>query len=388
MAWADPADRHREGAAPPGRSAAPESPAAPRARSDFNGDGFSDLAIGVPWEEIGSVQQAGGVNVIYGSDNGLSATAVPDDFWSQDSDEVQDGSELNDQFGTAVAAGDFNGDGFADLAVGSPFDDVGSIRSAGQVNVIYGSPNGLSPTAGRPDQLWDQNNDGVDGKAENYDLFGSSVAAGNFNGDRFADLAVHSKEMIDQKVDAGAVNVIYGSAEGLTDAGNQFWSQDSSGIEGRSEELDFFGVAVAAGDFDGNGFSDLAVGAFRENIESGTTFTDAGSVSVIYGTADGLASAGDQQWDQDSDGVQNSVSSYDVFGWAVYAANFGKGPEADLAIGAVLENSNGVLDAGGVNVIYGSPSKLHSSGNQFWSQDSTDIQDTAEIGDELGWSLG
>ena len=111
---------------------------------------------------------------------------------------------------------DFNADGYADLAIGAPFDDVGTIQAAGKVNVIYGSPDGLSATF-VPDQMWDQNSSGIDGKSEAYDLFGYTVASGDFNNDGFWDLAVHSKETIEpNKRDAGAVNVIYGSADGLS----------------------------------------------------------------------------------------------------------------------------------------------------------------------------
>src|SRR5262245_36665004 len=86
-------------------------------RADFNGDGYSDLAIGVPGEEVGGKKQAGAVNVIYGSATGLSAgggdTGVPpNQLWTQDSPGVLGVAEKEDAFGSAIAAGDFNGDGY------------------------------------------------------------------------------------------------------------------------------------------------------------------------------------------------------------------------------------------------------------------------------------
>ena len=149
------------------------------ARGDFNGDGIGDLAIGVPFEDIlgadgKTIQDAGGVNIIYGSAAGLDSEAGP-------SDQFLGYGMTNGRAGTALASGDFNGDGFADLAVGAPFDDVPtsttstivpfvtsnvtdgssntidvgesippapeqkSFQDAGRVHVFYGSPLGLDP---------------------------------------------------------------------------------------------------------------------------------------------------------------------------------------------------------------------------------------------------
>ncbi|MGH7801272.1 MAG: integrin alpha, partial [Thermodesulfobacteriota bacterium] len=115
-----------------------------RVRADFNGDGFDDLAIGVPGEDVGSINSAGAVNVIYGTSGGLSATN--DQIFTQDTSGIEDFAEVDDFFGLALTSGDFNGDGIDDLAIGVPFEDVGSIDRAGAVNVIYGTSRGLSAT--------------------------------------------------------------------------------------------------------------------------------------------------------------------------------------------------------------------------------------------------
>ena len=101
-------------------------------------------------------------------------------------------------------------------------------------------------------------------------------------------------------IDAGAVNILYGSASGLTAAGNQFWTQDNPGILERAEAGDLFGSALATGDFDGDGFADLAVGVPFENVGS---VSDAGAVNILYGSASGLTAAGNQFWAQDSPGI-------------------------------------------------------------------------------------
>jgi hypothetical protein len=77
--------------------------ASPSVRADFNGDGFADLAIGVPLEDTAGNTDDGGVNVIYGSANGLSATGSQ--FWNQDSAGIFGAAESGDQFGLSLAVG-------------------------------------------------------------------------------------------------------------------------------------------------------------------------------------------------------------------------------------------------------------------------------------------
>src|SRR5919198_5628860 len=73
--------------------------------------------------------------------------------------------------------GDFNGDGFADLAVGVPLEDVGTVANAGAVNVIYGSAAGLTAAG---NQFWHENKGGIDDSAEPGDRFGSGLAGADF----------------------------------------------------------------------------------------------------------------------------------------------------------------------------------------------------------------
>ncbi len=86
-------------------------------RADFNRDGFDDLALGVPGEDIrdgafNNIPDVGAINVIYGSPTGLSATYTANQFWHQDTPGVFDNNEAFDGFGSALAAGDFDCDGY------------------------------------------------------------------------------------------------------------------------------------------------------------------------------------------------------------------------------------------------------------------------------------
>jgi FG-GAP repeat protein len=90
-------------------------------------------------------------------------------------DREEDVGESNDFFGWSVAAGDFGGSSQADLAIGVSQEGFGSVANAGAVNVIYGSPTGLSATAKR-DQFWTQDSPGIGDAAETDDGFGTALS--------------------------------------------------------------------------------------------------------------------------------------------------------------------------------------------------------------------
>lgn len=346
---------------------------------DFNGDGHDDLAIGVPREDLSGIENCGAVHVLYGSPTGLSA--LLSDFWYQGAG-ILESSEAGDHFGSALAAGDFDGDGFDDLAVAAHGETLGGAAGAGIVQVLYGSAGGLSDAG---NQVWHQDSPNIQGMAEDADLFGYSLAAGHFNPDGFADLAIGVPfEDVGAIADAGAVNVLYGSASGLSDANNQLWHQDSGFLLDSAEESDRFGYSLAAGSFDGNVTEDLAIGVYLESIG---TATNAGAVAVLYGFSFGLSDLGNQLWHQDVGTVLDVAEDGDTLGSAVATGDFNGDSYADLAMGGDGESVDGWLLAGAVNVLYGSASGLSDAGNQLWTQNSTGVLDLAEAYDFLGGTL-
>jgi len=348
------------------------------AAGDFNGDSYDDLAVGVPGEEVGGEMAAGVVNVIYGSSSGLSAAG--NQFWTQD---LLAGTtaEAADNFGISLAVGDFNGDGYDDLAVGAPYEDLNMIGNSGWVSIIYGSAAGLVAAG---NQFWNQDVTDIEGAAEAGDVFGSSLAAGDLDHDGYDDLAIGVPgEDVSALGNAGAVNVIYGAASGLDAAGDQLWHQDSAGIVGEAEASDFFGSSLAAGDFDGNGFFDLAIGVPGEGIGASSS---AGSINVLYGSGAGLSSTGNQVWDQDSPGIAGGPEGGDSFGNALAAGFFSNDGYADLAIGVAGEDIGALVDAGAVNVIYGSSSGLTSAGNQIWDETTSGAR-AATASNLFGYSV-
>jgi hypothetical protein len=286
-----------------------------------------------------------------------------------------------------LAACDFDGDGFDDLAIGVPGEDIGNgataINGAGAVNVLYGSANRLTDNGS---QLWTQDTPNVEGVAEATDSFGYSLTGGYFNGDNRCDLAIgvpFEGVEANNAPNAGAVNVLFGAGSGLTSSGDQIWSQESPGVSGVSQEEDRFGHALAAGDFNGDGYGDLAVGASRESVNGEL---GAGAVNVLYGSASGLTAGGNQIWHQGS-GLTGTVEDDDYFGFSLSAGDFDDDGFDDLAIGVPNDTANAVRSTGAVNVLYGSSTKLSTTGQQRWSQGSADVAGAAEEEDGFGWSV-
>jgi hypothetical protein len=356
------------------------------ATGDFNGDGRDDLAIGVPGEEGwngAKITDAGDVYVVYGSALGLRHTSAQG--WSQNGKliwpDIQDNPEAGDRFGSSLASGDFNGDGRDDLAIGVLAEDIGAIVDCGAVHIIYGGAAGLT-NAGN--QFIHGANVSGDG-AEAGDRFGYALASGDFDGDGFDDMAVGApSEDVMGIVDAGAVHAIYGNPFfGLGPAGSQFWHQNTAGIQDFCEAGDRFGTSLAAGHFNADIRSDLAIGVLGEDIGA---VGDAGAVHILFGNAMALNAAGNQFWHQNVGGIQDFCEAGDGFGYHLVAADFNGDGRSDLSASAPRESVGAVAGAGAVNVLYSNGAGLNSIGNQFWHQNIAGIPEVCEPGDSWGWN--
>jgi hypothetical protein len=269
------------------------------ATGDFDDDGRVDLAVGCPLENEGALSDTGAVvEVTLDRGQDFDPVFLASAIFSQDG-AVAGVAETDDTFGWSLAVEHFDDDGIHDLVVGVPGEDVGILNAAGAVNVLFGSPSGLTATGSL---IFDQD-DLPTPQAEANDQFGLSLAVADFDGDGLADIAVGAPgETLGAADFAGSLTVIRGGLHAPTTDGMATFTQSTSGVPDSPEDDDGFATALAAGDFDGDGVADLAIGVPNEDIAVGAL--DYGVVDVLYGMEGGAFSrlSFDDTTDSESEG--------------------------------------------------------------------------------------
>jgi hypothetical protein len=309
---------------------------------NFDGDIYLDLAVGVPEDRVGTIANAGAVNILYGGAGGLG---VRNTLWHQN--KTAGAPELHDHFGFSLVAGDFNHDLRDDLAVGVPSEDI-SYPDQGVVNVIWGRTGGFTA-----------NNDvmvtPLNIPETTRGQFGLSVAAGDFNRDLYMDLAIGAPDgNFPLPSAAGYVTIRFGSASGLGATFLQFQEADAI------ESGDQFGWSLSAEDFNGDDYEDLIVGVPGEDVG---TIANAGAVNVVFG-APGFALGTVQFIHQNTSQVPGAAEASDSFGRAVTVGDFNGDLLHDVAIGIPNEDfsSDTAANHGAVQILKGTSTGLTGTG--------------------------
>ncbi|MEU3223538.1 FG-GAP-like repeat-containing protein [Streptomyces sp. NPDC006976] len=348
---------------------------------DLDHDGLTDLALYVN-EWLTSPNNFGSVIVLWGRTGGLTGQGA-----------VRLAAPPDSQVGSNLTAGDFDGDGTTDLMLDhggeyeersvlyGPFDRSG-VPAREQLVTMFDTDNYMGTTA-----VGDFNGDGIDDLCTTYvyeehsegaklwlgtpeglspvstPLPGASaLAVGDFDKDGKDDLAtrvIPGDIVEDFPADPGTVRIYYGSASGPSTTRTKTITQDTAGVPGVSEKGDQFGARLSAGDVNGDGYDDLAVGVPFEAIEKTRA---AGAVVLLKGGPGGLSGTGSQAFHQETAGVPGVAETGDHFGGSVRLLDLDNDGRADLVAGAPGEDLEAVADGGAVWSLRGTSSGLTATG--------------------------
>ncbi|MEV0317331.1 FG-GAP repeat protein [Streptomyces sp. NPDC050658] len=373
--------------------------------ADFNGDGVADLATSAPHANVGGKDRAGQVVVTYGGTTQRHTT------YSQNSAGVPGTAEKGDIFGADTAYGDFDRDGYDDLAVGANGEDVGTDVDGGTVQILWGSPNGLSggstladprPTKhdgfGGPIEAGDFDGDGKDdlavgaGSAATLDLFDGGITRAGTPGDHYTVLPpilggegagpfnLHSGDVNGDGRDDLIVDG-YSSGDGYN--ANLWLPGSANGITTTGVQRLPAGFITDVGDTNGDGYGDIIVGLTWDEGISGAN--KGGTVYVIEGNANGPYGPS-QAITQDTEGVPGAGENGDEFGGELDLGDINGDGHLDLVVSSPGEDLDGVADAGSATLIYGAAdgSGLSTKGAVLLSQDTPGVPNSNEANDYFG----
>ncbi|GAA1909495.1 FG-GAP-like repeat-containing protein [Streptomyces durmitorensis] len=371
-------------------AAAPAAAAASKPVTDFNHDGYADLAVSAYRGAVDGVSGAGYVSIVYGSASGADTAHAKQ--ISRTTAGVPGDPEVDGGFGASTEAADLDGDGYTDLTVNNGSKDV----------VIWGSANGLTQGSELPGE------------------YVQTLKAGDFNGDGKTDLVANSSSTMEVRYgpftrdgkpastssvengDDGPKELMVGdvTGDGADDLvtshdfeemqySSRLWKGSKDGLAKTSTATKKFTTNGVIADVDKDGYGDLVAREVDEVSE--TQVYDAGAVRVIYGSASGFSSR-TAKIDQDTAGVPgaseaaeiNGPERGDQFGYSVSAGDVTGDGYADIVVGVPGENLGNVADTGAVVLLKGGANGLTGTGAQAFNQDTAAVPGVSEKGDNFG----
>ncbi|MGY0020958.1 FG-GAP repeat protein [Streptomyces sp. YJ-C3] len=379
--------------------------AATTPRFDFNGDGYADIAVGMPDATVDGKVKAGYVSVIYG---GPQSPSQSTGVISQAEAGIPGTPEAGDRFGSSVAPVDVNGDGVFELVVGASGESLTSeqLRDEGTITVLDGSG-------------WNVKGTTLARGTSEFSKIGSTIATGDYDGDGVTDLAygesgeehgslrfrpgplttdqATTTTLRSYGMGGGTVDLATGDfdGDGRDDLATTWRAMEDSGTfitrwDGRAKPAQWWadadrGSSLAAADFDRDGTEDLAIGLVQPNPESETTHCEnrlGGAVLVLKGSRTAHFGAESQCITQSSPEVGGAAEEGDDFGAALAAGDLNGDSRPELVVGVPGEDVGTVKDAGGYVTLNGTEQGLY--GGLARSQSTTNMPGTAEAGDRFG----
>lgn len=303
---------------------------------DLDGDGVADLAVGADFDDATGNNQ-GAVHILFlNTDGSVKQTA-------EINNNTLNGPTLSDRdyFGTSVASlGDLDGDGIVDLAVGARYDDAGG-TNRGAVHILFLNADGSVK------QTAEVNSNTANGPTlANRDSFGASITSpGDLDGDGVADIAVSATGDDAGGSGRGAVHILFLNADGSVKQTSEINSTTANGPT--LSNGDGFGSSLTSlGDLDGDGVTDLAVGAVGDD-EGGNR---RGALHILLLNSDGSV----DQASEINSGTTNGpgLTDGDFFGSSVASPGDLDGDGmTDLVVGAMLDDEGG-SDRGTLHVLF------------------------------------
>ncbi len=329
--------------------------------ADFNGDGYEDLVLPMPYEDLGNATDAGAVKVVYGRAEGNlhfnSTTSYIHEYRIRDDiDGMSVGAPAKryDYFGHAVAVGDFNHDGFDDIAISIPNKEIGACGSrpcvnSGAVTVVYGSSTGLK---WQGHQYLTMQRIAGNSLLDDSTYMGKAITTGDFNGDGVDDLAVsyrHTTPSLEEPYDGGII-FYFGKNQDQLDQDNAKHFRHEVSFYNYGNYT-YFGMTMTSGDFNADGIDDIAVSARNMKYNINGEVIPTGSVYVALGRSNNA-------WNNPRGSLFSSVirppASYRShgmeFGLSMVAGNFSGDGRDELAIGAPSHDIGSLINAGVVLV--------------------------------------
>ena len=379
--------------------------AATTPRFDFNGDGYADIAVGMPNATVDGKAKAGYVSVIYGGPQSpYQSTGVI----SQAEAGIPGTPEAGDRFGSSVAPVDVNGDGVFELVVGASGESLTSdqLKDEGTITVLDGSQwNATGVTVAR-------------GTSE-YSSIGRTIATGDYDGDGDTDLAYGengeehgalrfrpgpltadpvttttlrrysmggaTKALATGDFDGDGRDDLAASWQGIEDSSTFITRWDDQAKPAQWYADADRGSSLAAADFDRDGTDDLAVGLVQPNPESETTHCEdrlGGAVLLLKGSKTAEFGTASECITQSNPEVGGTAEEGDDFGAALAAGDLNGDSRPELVVGVPGEDVGTVKDAGGYVTMNGTEHGLY--GGLARSQSTTNMPGTAEAGDRFG----